>query len=364
MASTFWLSQIHKPLKFEHQMEREGAMIPKGNAGKSTAKNGRILHICTFVGRELGDEELNRLLRRVGVEPGTQSEADFSPQQEATFLREASRAAGDITFAARAGLAFRQANTLTAYIARSSATLRQAIVNGTRAYGLTDTSTEFRLMTKNGHDTLKIVTPDGALLRHHRFQEFRLFGMLARLRAIAGVEFHPDHLCLQHEFGGDQRVFEKLAGCPIQTQSSYSGLQFKPGALDLPLRTHDPELVSYLSDLADTQMKQAGLRRQSVRAKVEALLIAKLPGRILTADEVAADLGMSRRTLTRHLKPENLTFRDIVESLRYDLAKTYLRDGLSISEIAFYLGYGDHAAFSTAFRRWSGQSPRAYQKDI
>ena len=70
---------------------------------------------------------------------------------------------------------------------------------------------------------------------------------------------------------------------------------------------------------------------------------------------------MSRRTLTRKLKDEQTTFREIVDTLRYDLSKSYLSDGLSVGEIAYYLGYADHAAFSTAFKRWSGKSPRGYQ---
>ena len=73
---------------------------------------------------------------------------------------------------------------------------------------------------------------------------------------------------------------------------------------------------------------------------------------------------MSRRTLTRHLRQEKTSFREVLEQVRFDLAKTYLKDGLSITDTAYLLGYGDHAAFSTAFRRWSGQSPRAYRNQL
>lgn len=145
--------------------------------------------------------------------------------------------------------------------------------------------------------------------------------------------------------------------------SPFNGIRFRPGALDRPLPGYDQDLVAYLNELGAERLLKVGKVKQSFRAQVEALVIGRLPGRILTADEIASELGMSRRTLTRHLTQEGAGFRQLVEEMRFDLAKTYLKDGLNISEIAFILGYGDHAAFSTAFRRWAGQSPSTFQKD-
>jgi AraC-like DNA-binding protein len=50
-----------------------------------------------------------------------------------------------------------------------------------------------------------------------------------------------------------------------------------------------------------------------------------------------------------------------VDEVRCDMAKVYLKDRFSISEISFYLDYSDQAAFSTAFKRWMGCSPKEYQ---
>ena len=324
-------------------------------------RNERIEHICASIREELGRAGLAKLLRRIGVDPGDNDSPDISGMQEATLLREACREADDISFAAQIGATFRQATTLPAYMARSSANLREAIERGAKYYGISDASTGFRLTEQDGHEAVEVLTPEGALLRHHRFQEFRVFGLLARLRAIAGADITPEALSLRHEIGQEAKPFDRLAGCPVRFGANFNGITFRPGTLDLPLATHDPELVAHLSDLAAARFRSSGAADQSTRAKVEAILIRELPGRILSADEVATELGFTRRTLSRRLKQDGVSFRDIVEQVRHDLAKTYLRDGLSISDIAFYLGYSDHAAFSTAFRRWEGQSPRDYR---
>jgi AraC-like DNA-binding protein len=75
--------------------------------------------------------------------------------------------------------------------------------------------------------------------------------------------------------------------------------------------------------------------------------------------EIARRLGVSKRTLTRRLAAEGTTFSGVLESLRRNLARRYLAEQeLSISQIAWLLGYGEVSSFTHAFKRWAGQTPR------
>jgi|SRR4051812_10731254 AraC-like DNA-binding protein len=68
---------------------------------------------------------------------------------------------------------------------------------------------------------------------------------------------------------------------------------------------------------------------------------------------------MSLRTLERRLWSEGLTFGGILSEWRFDLAKRYLREeDLPISKIAWLLGYHDVSAFTHAFKRWTGKTPK------
>lgn len=67
---------------------------------------------------------------------------------------------------------------------------------------------------------------------------------------------------------------------------------------------------------------------------------------------------MSRQTLFRHLRIEGTSYAQLLDELRHRLALHYL-DGrrVSVNETAYLLGFSDPAAFSRAFKRWTGSSP-------
>jgi len=76
-------------------------------------------------------------------------------------------------------------------------------------------------------------------------------------------------------------------------------------------------------------------------------------------EDVARGLGMSKRTLTRRLSDEGLNFTEIFQQLRRDLAVRYLDDRkLHVFKIEWLLGFNEVSAFTHAFKRWTGKTPR------
>ncbi|MFQ3200941.1 MAG: AraC-like DNA-binding protein [Zhongshania sp.] len=92
-------------------------------------------------------------------------------------------------------------------------------------------------------------------------------------------------------------------------------------------------------------------------------LLRLLPSGDMGVDKVAAALNISRRTLQRRLAEQGTQFLQILKELRAELAQQYLADErLSITDIAFLLGYMDQSSFSAAFRGWYDVSPRDFRK--
>ncbi len=76
-------------------------------------------------------------------------------------------------------------------------------------------------------------------------------------------------------------------------------------------------------------------------------------------------LNYSRRTFQRRLKEAGTTFRKELNLVRYELAKSYLRDQrLQIVEIALLLGYAEHSPFTRAFKEWSGKTPQQVRDEM
>ncbi len=100
---------------------------------------------------------------------------------------------------------------------------------------------------------------------------------------------------------------------------------------------------------------------KSTRAHVERLLLDAMKTGDLSMDIIASKLGVSRQTLFRKLKSENVTFEKVLDELRHKMAIHYLdAEKMSVSQTAHLVGFTDPAAFSRAFKRWTGSSPRAY----
>jgi len=95
------------------------------------------------------------------------------------------------------------------------------------------------------------------------------------------------------------------------------------------------------------------------RGRVENLLLPMLHTGEISMDAVAAKIGVSRQTLYRNLKEEGVTFEQVLEQLRRKMALDYLQTRkVSVNETAYLVGFSDPAAFSRAFKRWTGVSPR------
>jgi AraC-like DNA-binding protein len=96
-----------------------------------------------------------------------------------------------------------------------------------------------------------------------------------------------------------------------------------------------------------------------LRGLVEGQLLSVLcPSGKMQVAEIAAQLGMSERSLRRRLAEEGTSFGEVLDQLRNRLALQYLEDDrVSIKQITWLLGYSEPGAFNHAFTRWTGTSP-------
>jgi AraC-like DNA-binding protein len=98
---------------------------------------------------------------------------------------------------------------------------------------------------------------------------------------------------------------------------------------------------------------------KSTRGLVESLLTPMLRTGRASIETVAGRLGLSRQTLFRRLKAEGVTFELVLDELRHTMALEYLSGKrVSVNQTAYLVGFSDPAAFSRAFKRWTGSSPR------
>jgi AraC-like DNA-binding protein len=123
-----------------------------------------------------------------------------------------------------------------------------------------------------------------------------------------------------------------------------------------------PQTSRYLQELlrneADAMVAELD-RTKTMRARVEHELLPLLQHGNVSIEAVGKRLGLSRPTLFRRLREEEVTFEQVIDELRHRLAVHYLcTSNASVGQTAHLLGYSDASAFSRAFKRWTGRSPR------
>jgi AraC-like DNA-binding protein len=80
-------------------------------------------------------------------------------------------------------------------------------------------------------------------------------------------------------------------------------------------------------------------------------------------DELASAMALPRRTFNRRLAEYGTTFRDVLKTVRVDVAQQLLRETtLPIGDIAGALGYAESSAFVRAFRHWTQTTPGAWRE--
>lgn len=151
--------------------------------------------------------------------------------------------------------------------------------------------------------------------------------------------------------------YERVFGCPVEFEASRNALEMHPEALTWRVAQNPSYVFGMLTERADRLLVSLDLARTTSR-RVEAILMTLLHHGDISAEDIAQKMGFSRQTLFRRLRDEGTTFSDVLRTLRQRLAIEYLRAGqASANEIAYLVGFSDAAAFSRAFKKWTGKTP-------
>jgi AraC-like DNA-binding protein len=85
----------------------------------------------------------------------------------------------------------------------------------------------------------------------------------------------------------------------------------------------------------------------------------RLRGGDPSLESVARELGMSERSLQRHLGELGYTYNALADEVREATARLYLEQpDIALAEIAYLLGFAEQSTFNRAFKRWTGCTPR------
>jgi AraC-like DNA-binding protein len=157
---------------------------------------------------------------------------------------------------------------------------------------------------------------------------------------------------------------EAFFGTEVRLGADRCAIRFDASLLERPQQLADPQLAAFLQSYAEDSLAALpAIGRVSTR--VREILARGLKDGELSLKSVAKALGMSERSLQRQLGTEKTTLKRITEELRRELALNYLkRHDLSVSDVAYMLGFSETAPFFRAFKKWTGLTPGDFRRGL
>jgi AraC-like DNA-binding protein len=246
------------------------------------------------------------------------------------------------------------------YVLASSATLMEVFERGARFTAIVNEGVVQQCV--RGRRIGLALNYAGVRRRDDQHQiEFWVAVLLRIGRQVSGRHLKPALVRLTHRRPNGHAQLARFLGCEVEFGAMQDQILFARDLGATKIVNADPYLNRLLVDMCDEVLSRHRRALGTFAARVENAVVPLLPHGEARAARIAGEFGMSERTFARRLAEEGLTFPLLIERLRLDLARRYLRDDeLSVSKAAWLLGYKEVGAFSHAFRRWTGQSPSAF----
>ena len=199
------------------------------------------------------------------------------------------------------------------------------------------------------------------LLDYSQFvQNVTVFAKFSMLRGVA----HPDdlrHARILLPWSDSESEQAQVDDLQCVYKSTILGFEFPQEVADRPGVLSDPNLYRYVCQAGDEELEKL---KGSISARVRHFLHVNQP-HWPSLDQVADTLSMSRRTLLRKLESEKISYQQLLDEARNELACWYLRQSrMPLGHVAEKIGFSDQTNFSRSFKRWKGMSPKDYRRQF
>jgi AraC-like DNA-binding protein len=248
---------------------------------------------------------------------------------------------------------------LFGFAVMTAPTAREAAARACRFLHLVTDSATLRLVEHRDELAIRWEREGRGELGHELANETALAQIASFVVQTAGrTAIH--RICFRHAVPAAAARLEPLLGSRVAWRARHDEVVMSRTALERRPPTANAALSAYFESHLAT--RAASEPAPTFTARVRDLLVEALGHGEPEARRIARRLGVAERTMRRELAREATSFRGVLQTVRSEHAERMLADPrLSLTEIAFALGFSEHSAFTRAFTRWFGRSPASYR---
>lgn len=218
-------------------------------------------------------------------------------------------------------------------------------------------------LVENTHEISLVVTEQMPLQPYVQFFIELIFVNFNNImHFLIGDNAEPTRLCFSYPEPAYGHIYRRYFRCPLRFNAPQSAFVVQRSVAARPLimasqRIAEQAEVQFSCEFPTTMMT---LLPNQLRN-----LLVQSFGAFPSLEKAARNLGMSGRTLRRQLHLAGTSYQNELDEVRKEFSLSYmLRNDISITDIAISLGFNDSSAFSRAFKKWTGESPRDYRRKI
>ncbi|WP_238371845.1 AraC family transcriptional regulator [Heliomarina baculiformis] len=246
---------------------------------------------------------------------------------------------------------------------KSAPTLRHAFERMHRYARLYNSSSAFAVEDKGNVYCWTHRRPQPARLGNYLSNEAALATFLTLCRESSRPDLKPVRLQFAHRREGSTAALTDHFGIEPIFDQEIDGMQFAVEDVDRASPIGDLGIWKFFSDHLESTLPPMETEPDRLAAQVIEEVAGLLSGGVPQLAEVAGRLGLGTRTLQRRLSDGGKSYQELVAEARRRLARKLLRRSeYSLAEIAFLTGFSEQSAFTRAFKRGEGITPRAFRQ--
>jgi AraC-like DNA-binding protein len=277
---------------------------------------------------------------------------------------EVPRIVGDELFGLRLGQRASDVGAIPilGYVVQTSPTLGDGIARALRYQRLVQTLNPAELLHASATARLVVHIRARHVERLRHATEFALAFTVSFAARVTGQALTLRRVRFAHTKPSDLAQHRRIFGDDLRFDAPQTELEMDPAMLSRPVLSADPQLCAVIEQHAEALLERLP-SSGSVTDRARAALVEGLRSGRTEIASVAEGLRMSARTLQRRLMADGTSHAELLDGVRRELALRYVADRtLSLSEVAFLVGFADQTTFHRAFVRWTGRTPGAFRR--
>lgn len=241
-------------------------------------------------------------------------------------------------------------------------TVGEAMETLSRYHDLATDFIKIHISEQDGNVHYSWETPsEGPLNRH--ISEAVISWLFFTLKELASQPIPIRKVCFRHQGANFTSEHQQTFKCTIAFDQTRDEIIVAREVLEFPIPLADPSVIQHLEGILQEQLNELYPPNTWSERVTHFISQMFLRGDQPSIGTAAKEVSLSTRQLQNKLKDEGASYRKLLDQVRKEMALRYLKEpNVNLYDIAFLLGFSDQSAFNHAFKRWTGTSPRKYQK--